>query len=153
MSIESIGAIGSSTDIAGTLGTLATGYGQGIADTDNAQMTSSIGGGTGTSYTGSVTGTPSALGISGVGTDTSVDGTSGTDFASLLSGGIDKLQGLLSGATSGLGDRKEQLTDAYGQYVDQGRDYVRQNPGTAVAIAAAAGFILAKILGGGRRDY
>ncbi|MFD0485496.1 flagellar hook-basal body complex protein FliE [Kineococcus sp. GCM10028916] len=96
MSIESIGAIGSSTDIAGTLGTLATGYGQGIADTDNAQMTSSIGGGTGTSYTGSVTGTPSALGISGVGTDTSVDGTSGTDFASLLSGGIDKLQGLQS---------------------------------------------------------
>jgi flagellar hook-basal body complex protein FliE len=96
VSIESIGAIGSSTDIAGTLGTLATGYGQGIADTDNAQMTSSIGGGTGTSYTGSVTGTPSALGISGVGTDTSVDGTSGTDFASLLSGGIDKLQGLQS---------------------------------------------------------
>jgi flagellar hook-basal body complex protein FliE len=96
VSIESIGSIGSSTDVAGTLGTLATGYGQGIADTDNAQMTSSIGGGTGTSYTGSVSGTPSALGISGVGTDTSVDGTSGTDFASLLSGGIDKLQGLQS---------------------------------------------------------
>lgn len=96
VSIESIGSIGSSTDIASTLGTLATGYGQGIADTDNAQMTSSIGGGTGTSYTGSVSGTSSALGISGVGTDTSVDGTSGTDFASLLSGGIDKLQGLQS---------------------------------------------------------
>jgi ElaB/YqjD/DUF883 family membrane-anchored ribosome-binding protein len=38
--------------------------------------------------------------------------------------------------------------------MDQGREYVRQNPGTAVAIAAGVGFLLAKILGGGsRRDY
>ena len=92
MSIESIGGV---SDVASTLGTLATGYGQGIADTDNAQMTSSIGGGTGTGYTGTVNAT-SALGISGVGTSTSVDGSSGTDFASLLSGGLDKLQGLQS---------------------------------------------------------
>ncbi|PRY18220.1 flagellar hook-basal body complex protein FliE [Kineococcus rhizosphaerae] len=92
MSIESIGGVG---DVASSLGTLAAGYGQGIADTDNAQMTSAIGGGSGTTYTGSV----SALaptGISGIGTNTSVDGSSGTDFASLLSGGIDKLQGLQS---------------------------------------------------------
>jgi flagellar hook-basal body complex protein FliE len=94
VSIESIGGVG---DVASTLGTLATGYGQGIADTDNAQMTSSIGGGTGTSYTGTVAST-SAFGISGVGTNTSVDGSSGTDFASLLAGGIDKLQGLQSNA-------------------------------------------------------
>jgi len=67
--------------------------------------------------------------------------------------GVDKLQGMLSGTGASLGQRKEQLTDAYGQYMDQGRDYVRQNPGTAVAIAAGVGFILAKILGGGRRDY
>lgn len=92
MSIESIGGVG---DVASSLGTLATGYGQGIADTDNAQMTSSVGGGTGTGYTGTVS-PVSALGIAGVGTDTSVDGTSGTDFASLLSGGLDKLQGLQS---------------------------------------------------------
>jgi flagellar hook-basal body complex protein FliE len=92
VSIESIGGV---TDVASTLGTLATGYGQGIADTDNAQMTSSIGGGTGTGYTGTVNGT-SALGIQGAGSTTSVDATSGTDFASLLSGGLDKLQGMQS---------------------------------------------------------
>jgi ElaB/YqjD/DUF883 family membrane-anchored ribosome-binding protein len=37
--------------------------------------------------------------------------------------------------------------------MDQGRDYVRANPGTAVAIAAGVGFLLAKILGGRSRDY
>jgi ElaB/YqjD/DUF883 family membrane-anchored ribosome-binding protein len=66
---------------------------------------------------------------------------------------VDKLQGLLSNSSQSLGQRKEQLTDAYGQYMDQGREYVRQNPGAAVAIAAGVGFLLAKILGGSRRDY
>jgi ElaB/YqjD/DUF883 family membrane-anchored ribosome-binding protein len=74
-------------------------------------------------------------------------------LASSAHAGVDKLQGMLSGAGTGLGQRKEQLTDAYGQYMDQGRDYVRANPGAAVAIAAGVGFLLAKILGGRSRDY
>ncbi|WP_432544571.1 flagellar hook-basal body complex protein FliE [Kineococcus sp. SYSU DK002] len=92
MSIESIGGVG---NVAGALGTLATGYGQGIADTDNAQMTSSIGGGTGTSYTGTVS-PVQARGVTGVGASSGVQSTPGTEFASLLSGGLDKLQGLQS---------------------------------------------------------
>jgi ElaB/YqjD/DUF883 family membrane-anchored ribosome-binding protein len=74
-------------------------------------------------------------------------------LATTAHAGVDKLQGMLSGAGGSLGQRKEQLTDAYGQYMDQGRDYVRANPGTAVAIAAGVGFLLAKILGGRSRDY
>jgi ElaB/YqjD/DUF883 family membrane-anchored ribosome-binding protein len=74
-------------------------------------------------------------------------------LASTAHAGVDKLQGMLSGAGDSLGQRKVQLTDAYGEYMDQGREYVRQNPGTAVAIAAGVGFLLAKILGGSRRDY
>jgi flagellar hook-basal body complex protein FliE len=92
VSIESIGGVG---DVASSMGTLATGFGQGIGDTDNAQMTRGVGAATGTTSTGTV-GATSALGIPGVGASTSVDGTSGTDFASLLSGGLDKLQGLQS---------------------------------------------------------
>ncbi|WP_432564102.1 flagellar hook-basal body complex protein FliE [Kineococcus sp. SYSU DK003] len=87
MSIESIGGVG---DVASTLGTLATGYGQGIEDMDNAQMTRGIGAATGTTATGTV-GTVNAFGIQGT-SQTS----SGTDFAELLSGGLDKLQGLQS---------------------------------------------------------
>ncbi|WP_432511025.1 flagellar hook-basal body complex protein FliE [Kineococcus sp. SYSU DK001] len=92
MSIESIGGVG---NVTGALGTLATGFGQGIADTDNAQMTSSIGGGTGTGYTGTVAPT-SALGIPATGAVGGADSASGTEFASLLSGGLDKLQGMQS---------------------------------------------------------
>jgi ElaB/YqjD/DUF883 family membrane-anchored ribosome-binding protein len=74
-------------------------------------------------------------------------------LATTAHAGVDKLQGMLSTSSQSLGQRKEQLTDAYGQYMDQGREYVRQNPGAAVAIAAGVGFLLAKILGGSRRDY
>nr|WP_179757122.1 flagellar hook-basal body complex protein FliE [Kineococcus aurantiacus] len=58
-------------------------------------MTSAIGGGSGVSYTGSVA-PVTVTGTAGVGASTPVGGSSGTDFASLLSGGLDKLQGLQS---------------------------------------------------------
>jgi ElaB/YqjD/DUF883 family membrane-anchored ribosome-binding protein len=74
-------------------------------------------------------------------------------LATTAHAGVDKLQGMLSGTGASLGQRKEQLTDAYGQYLDQGREYVRQNPEKAVAIAAGVGFLLAKLLGGRSRDY
>jgi len=74
-------------------------------------------------------------------------------LATTAHAGVDKLQGMLSGTGASLGQRKEQLTDAYGQYLDQGREYVRQNPEKAIAIAAGVGFLLAKLLGGRSRDY
>ena len=60
---------------------------------------------------------------------------------------------LLSGAGGSLSQRQQQLTDAYGEWKEASFEYVRQKPGTALAIAAAAGFVLAKLLGGRNRDY
>jgi ElaB/YqjD/DUF883 family membrane-anchored ribosome-binding protein len=74
-------------------------------------------------------------------------------LASSAHAGVDKLQGVLSGASLNLGQRQQQLTDAYGQWKEASFEYVRQKPGTAIAIAAAAGFVLAKLLGGRSRDY
>jgi ElaB/YqjD/DUF883 family membrane-anchored ribosome-binding protein len=74
-------------------------------------------------------------------------------LASTAHAGVDKLQGVLSGTGASLGQRKEQLADTYGQYMDQTREYVRQNPEKAIAIAAGVGFLLAKLLGGRNRDY
>jgi ElaB/YqjD/DUF883 family membrane-anchored ribosome-binding protein len=74
-------------------------------------------------------------------------------LATTAHAGVDKLQGMLSGATVNLGQRQQQLTDAYGQWREASFEYVRQKPGTAIAIAAAAGFVLAKLLGGRNRDY
>jgi ElaB/YqjD/DUF883 family membrane-anchored ribosome-binding protein len=67
--------------------------------------------------------------------------------------GVDKMSGLLSGASQSMGQRQQQLTETYGQLMESSRDYIRQKPGTAVMIAVGAGFILAKLFGGSRRDY
>jgi len=67
--------------------------------------------------------------------------------------GVDKLSGMLSSAQESFGSRKEQVNDTYQQLADSGREYIRNKPGTAVAIALGAGYILAKLLGSNRRDY
>ena len=67
-----------------------------------------------------------------------------------ISGATDKLTGALSGATGKFDDKKRQLVDAYGNFTETGRDYVRTSPGTSVLLAVAAGYLLSKILGGRR---
>ena len=67
-----------------------------------------------------------------------------------LTGASDKLNNALSGATGKFDDKKRQLVDAYGNFSETGRDYVRTSPGTSVLIAVAAGFVLSKLLGSRR---
>jgi ElaB/YqjD/DUF883 family membrane-anchored ribosome-binding protein len=75
-------------------------------------------------------------------------------LASTAHAGVDKLSSMLSGASQGMGQRQQQLTDASRELMDSSREYIRQKPGTAVAIAVGVGFVLAKLLGGSnRRDY
>jgi ElaB/YqjD/DUF883 family membrane-anchored ribosome-binding protein len=72
-------------------------------------------------------------------------------LASTAHAGVDKMTGLLTGASASMTDRTRQVNEAYQNMMDSGRDYVRANPGAAVAMAVGAGFLLAKIFGG-RRD-
>ena len=67
-----------------------------------------------------------------------------------ISGATDKLTGALSGATGKFDDKKRQLVDAYGNFTETGRDYVRTSPGTSVLLAVAAGYVLSKLLGSRR---
>ncbi|WP_432506848.1 flagellar hook-basal body complex protein FliE [Kineococcus arenarius] len=90
MSIESIGAIGSS------LGTQAVGWGQGLENTDNAQMTRGVT--TGEQTITGTTGIANLAGVTGTTGTGAVGDASGTDFATLLSGGLDKLQSVQSNA-------------------------------------------------------
>jgi len=69
-------------------------------------------------------------------------------LASKAHAGVDKISGALAGAGGSLNDKTAQLRDAYGNLAVTGRDYVIAKPGTAVALAVGAGFILAKLLGG-----
>jgi ElaB/YqjD/DUF883 family membrane-anchored ribosome-binding protein len=72
-------------------------------------------------------------------------------LASTAHAAVDKVQHSLSGMQGTVGEKQRQLTDAYGHYLDSGREYVRMKPATAIAGAFVAGFLLAKIFGG-RRD-
>jgi ElaB/YqjD/DUF883 family membrane-anchored ribosome-binding protein len=74
-------------------------------------------------------------------------------LATTAHAGVDKMQSMLSGASQSMSQRQQQLTDAYGQLMDSGREYVRQKPGTAMMIAIGAGFLLARLIGGSRREY
>jgi ElaB/YqjD/DUF883 family membrane-anchored ribosome-binding protein len=67
--------------------------------------------------------------------------------------GVDRMTGLLNGASQTMGQRQQQITDASRQLMDSSREYIRQKPATAMMIAVGAGFILAKLFGGNRRDY
>ncbi|HEX9174391.1 MAG TPA: hypothetical protein VF861_17205 [Telluria sp.] len=71
-------------------------------------------------------------------------------LASSAHAGVDKLSGLLGGASESMGQRGQQLTDAYANLATTGREYVKNKPGTAVLAALGAGYLLAKFLGGRR---
>jgi len=71
--------------------------------------------------------------------------------------GVDRISGLLSGASDSLGQRKGQLGETYSAYSEKSTEYVKTNPGTALLVAGAVGFLLAKLLSGSdsnsRRSY
>jgi ElaB/YqjD/DUF883 family membrane-anchored ribosome-binding protein len=73
-------------------------------------------------------------------------------LASSAHAGVDKMTGMLSGASQSLSQRSGQLNETYQDVMASSREYVRNNPGAAIAMAVGAGFILAKIFGGSNRD-
>lgn len=51
-----------------------------------------------------------------------------------------------------VGDKIQGLRDVdYAEYANQAKDYARQNPGQALLVAAAAGFVIGLLVRGGRR--
>jgi len=51
-----------------------------------------------------------------------------------------------------VGDKIQDLRNVdYGQIANDAKDYARQNPGQALLIAAAAGFVIGLLVRGGRR--
>lgn len=68
-------------------------------------------------------------------------------LASSAHAGVDKVQGALSDATNKVGEKSKQLSEAYKNFAETGRDYVRSSPATSVLVALAAGYTLSKLLG------
>ena len=128
------GGAGTGATDAGTTRDTTTGGGAGST---GGGMTTTGGGGT-----GAATATAPASGIAGKAKEygqTVVDAASqAKDYITDKAGPVvDKLQDLRN-------------VD-YQQYATQAKDYARQNPGQALLVAAAAGFVIGLLVRGGRR--
>ena len=59
---------------------------------------------------------------------------------------VDKIASATNQAAEALGEKGEQLQNAEQQLMASCRGYVRDNPITSLGIAAAAGFLLSRLL-------
>lgn len=108
---------------------------------------SGAGGGGGLSTTGgggAATGTATAP-ASGIGGKAKEYGQTVADAASTA-------RDYLSDKASVVGEKIQGLREVdYNEYANQAKDYARQNPGQALMVAAAAGFVIGLLVRGGRR--
>lgn len=61
---------------------------------------------------------------------------------------VDKIANATSQAAEALGEKEDQLKSAEQRVMNQCRGYIRDNPITSLGIAAAAGFLLSRLLSG-----
>jgi ElaB/YqjD/DUF883 family membrane-anchored ribosome-binding protein len=61
---------------------------------------------------------------------------------------VDMIANVTTQAVEALGEKGEQLKCSEQQLVENCRNYVHDNPITSLGIAAAAGFILSRLLSG-----
>ena len=73
-------------------------------------------------------------------------------IASSAHAAVDKLATSFQGVGGTIDDKSKQLSQAYGHFLDSGREYVRSRPASSILMAAAAGWILAKMMGRSHRD-
>src|SRR5829696_1922183 len=94
---------------------------------------------------GAATGTATAPSSGGIGARAKEYGQTVADAASTA-------REYITDKASVVGDKLQGLKDVdYAEYANQAKDYARQNPGQALLVAAAAGFVIGLLVRGGRR--
>ena len=140
---------GNENDFGGTTGGTGSGGASGGTGSGGVSGGTSSGagttGGTGLSTTGgAATGTATAP-ASGIGAKAKEYGQTVADAATTA-------KDYLSDKASVVGDKIQGLRDVdYAEYANQAKDYARSNPGQALLVAAAAGFVIGLLVRGGRR--
>jgi ElaB/YqjD/DUF883 family membrane-anchored ribosome-binding protein len=136
--------------------------GTGTGSTGSTGTTGGAGGGTGpTGSTGS-TGSTGATGLSttgggggaatGTATAPSGIGERAKQYGQTVADAATQAKDYISDKASVVGDKLQDLRNVdYAEYANQAKDYARQNPGQALLVAAAAGFVIGLLVRGGRR--
>ena len=123
-----------------------TGSGGASGGTGSGGAGSTGGGGTGLSTTGGGAATGAATApASGIGAKAKEYGQSVADAATTAKDYITDKAGVVGEKIQGLRDVD------YAEYANQAKDYARSNPGQALLVAAAAGFVIGLLVRGGRR--
>lgn len=133
---------GNENDFGGTTGTTGSTGSTGNTGTGGAGST---GGGTGLSTTGGGAATGTATAPAGIGERAKQYGQTVADAATQAKDYITDKAGVVGEKIQGLRDVD------YAEYATQAKDYARQNPGQALLVAAAAGFVIGLLVRGGRR--
>ena len=137
---------GNENDFGGTTG--GTGSGGASGGTGSGGVsggTSSGAGGTGLSTTGGGAAAGTATAPSGIGDRAKQYGQTVADAATTA-------KDYITDKASVVGDKIQGLRDVdYAEYANQAKDYARQNPGQALLVAAAAGFVIGLLVRSGRR--
>ena len=134
---------GNENDLGGTSNS-GGGSGYSAGTGTSAGGGSSAGTGISTTGGGAATGAATAP-ASGIGAKAKEYGQTVADAASTA-------KDYITDKASVVGDKIQGLRDVdYAEYANQAKDYARQNPGQALLVAAAAGFVIGLLVRGGRR--
>ena len=103
--------------------------------------------------TGAGTGTGTGTGTStGTGTATALSQTA-QEYGHKISEAASQAKDYVSDKVSVVGDKLKELQNAdFAEVAENAKDYARKNPGQAILLSAAAGFLLGLILRGSRRS-
>jgi ElaB/YqjD/DUF883 family membrane-anchored ribosome-binding protein len=131
------------------------GAGTGATDAGTTRD-NTIGGSTGaTGSTGGALATGSTGGGAATGAATATaPGIAGKakEYGQTVMDAASQAKDYLSDKAGVVGDKLQDLRNVdYQQYANQAKDYARQNPGQALLVAAAAGFVIGLLVRGGRR--
>jgi ElaB/YqjD/DUF883 family membrane-anchored ribosome-binding protein len=146
---------GNENDFGGTTGGTGSGGASGgtgsggvSGGTSSGGGAGATGGGTGLSTTGgggTAAGTATAPTSGGIGDRAKQYGQTVADAATTAKEYITDKAGVVTDKIQGLRDVD------YAEYANQAKDYARSNPGQALLVAAAAGFVIGLLVRGGRR--
>ena len=140
-----------SQNIPGNENDFGGGAGSGGTGTTGGTGSTGGGGGTGLSTTGGSSG-----GGTGTGTATAPAGggiaSRAKEYGQTVADAASTARDYLSDKASVVGEKIQGLREVdYAEYANQAKDYARQNPGQALLVAAAAGFVIGLLVRGGRR--